>query len=43
MSAKHALQRQKNFSPDAEMQTLVDRIIEEQSRLGVGAAEVPLI
>ncbi|MGA2442854.1 MAG: NAD-dependent epimerase/dehydratase family protein [Tepidisphaeraceae bacterium] len=41
MSAKHALERQKNFSPDAQVQGLVDRIVEEQSRLGVAAVSEP--
>jgi nucleoside-diphosphate-sugar epimerase len=40
MSAKHALERQKTFSPDAEVHSLVDRIIEEQSRLGDGLGSV---
>jgi hypothetical protein len=34
------LERQKTFSPDAEVHSLVDRIIEEQSRLGDGLGSV---
>jgi nucleoside-diphosphate-sugar epimerase len=41
MSAKHALERQKNFSPDAHVQRTVDRIVEEQSRLGVATVSEP--
>ncbi len=34
MSAPHVLKRLKTFTPDPKVEALVDRIIEEQSRLG---------